>query len=61
VKYTLDGYGLDKQRVGYRGGVGFSYDLTENISFRMMGRYSYIGMAGLDNLMEMTAGLRYTF
>jgi len=60
VKYKLDG-SIDKQRVGYRGGVGFSYDFTENISMRVMGRYSYIGMASLDNLMEVTAGLRYTF
>jgi len=61
VKYTIEGYGNDKQRVGYRGGVGFSYDFTEHMSFRMMGRYSYVGMASLDNLMEVTAGLRYTF
>ena len=61
VKYTLEGNSIDKQRVGYRGGVGFSYDFTEHMSFRMMGRYSYVGMASLDNLMEMTAGLRYTF
>ena len=60
VKYKLDG-SRDKQRVGYRGGVGFSYDLTDSVSFRVMGRYSYIGMASLDNLMEVTAGLRYTF
>jgi opacity protein-like surface antigen len=51
----------DKQKVGYRGGVGFSYDFTEHVSMRVMGRYSYLGMKGLDNLMEVTAGLRYTF
>lgn len=60
VKYKYDG-SIDKQRVGYRAGVGFSYDFTENVSMRVMGRYSYIGMSSLNNLMEMTAGLRYTF
>jgi opacity protein-like surface antigen len=59
--YKLDGDKTDKQRVGYRAGVGFSYDFTENIAFRVMGRYSYIGMNNLNNLMEVTAGLRYTF
>lgn len=61
VKYRYDGGSNDKQRIGYRGGVGFSYDFTDNISMRVMGRYSYIGMASLDNVMEVTAGLRYTF
>jgi len=61
VKYKYEGDSNDKQRVGYRGGVGFSYDFTEHVSMRVMGRYSYIGMASLDNLMEVTAGLRYTF
>lgn len=61
VKYKHEIGSEDKQRVGYRGGVGFAYDFTENISMRVMGRYSYVGMHGLDNLMEVTAGLRYTF
>lgn len=61
VKYKFDGASNDKQRIGYRAGVGFSYDFTNSVSFRVMGRYSYVGMASLDNLMEVTAGLRYTF
>lgn len=61
VKYKFKPGSMDKQRVGYRAGVGFSYDFTNNVSFRVMGRYSYIGMANLNNLMEVTAGLRYTF
>lgn len=62
VKYKFNpGDSLDKQRIGYRGGVGMSYDFTDHLSMRVMGRYSYIGMANLDNLMEVTAGLRYTF
>jgi len=61
VKYKYDRASQDKQRVGYRAGVGFSYDFNSNVSFRVMGRYSYLGMKGLDNLKEVTAGLRYTF
>ena len=61
AKYKYDVGSQDKQRIGYRAGVGFSYDFNRSVSFRVMGRYSYIGMANLDNLMEVTAGLRYTF
>ena len=61
VKYKYNDGSDDKQRVGYRGGVGFSYDFTEHVSMRVMGRYSYVGMKNLDDLMEVTAGLRYTF
>lgn len=62
VKYKFKPSGSkDKQRMGYRAGLGFSYDFTENVSMRVMGRYAYIGMKNLDHLMEMTAGLSYAF
>ncbi len=61
VKYKGDGYDIDKQRFGYRAGIGMGYNLTEHVSARLMGRYTYIGMKNLNNLMEVTAGLRYTF
>ncbi|MBP3686788.1 MAG: porin family protein [Alphaproteobacteria bacterium] len=61
VKYKFNPGSMDKEHIGYRGGVGFSYDFNNNVSFRVMGRYTYIGMANLNNLMEVTAGLRYTF
>ena len=61
VKYKYLLGSEDKQKVGYRGGVGFGYNFTENMSVRVMGRYSYLGMRGLNNLMEVTAGIRYTF
>lgn len=60
-KFKPTGRSMDKQRVGYRAGAGFSYDFNNNVSFRVMGRYTYIGMPNLNNLMEVTAGLRYTF
>lgn len=67
VKYKFRGDGelgngsSDKQRIGYRAGVGFSYDFNEHFAMRVMGRYSYVGMKTLNNLMEVTAGLRYYF
>ena len=62
IKYKFDHKGsLDKQRVGYRAGIGFSYDFTENVAMRVMGRYSYIGAKNLNHIMEMTAGLSYAF
>lgn len=51
----------DKQRVGYRGGVGMQYNMTENWSARLLYRYTYLGMKELKNLNEVTAGIRYSF
>lgn len=51
----------DKQKVGYRIGLGASYDLTENWSARVMGRYNYIGSRDVKGMEEITAGVRYTF
>ncbi len=48
-------------RIGYRAGVGAQYKFNENWSARIVGRYSYIGTKQVDNLMEATAGIRYTF
>lgn len=61
IKIKNDGQGKNKERIGYRAGLGFSYDFNPNVSFRVMGRYSYVGVKTLDHLMEVTAGLRYTF
>ncbi len=62
VKYKFKPSGsVDKQRMGYRAGIGFSYDFTNNVSMRVMGRYAYVGMKNLDHIMEMTAGLSYAF
>lgn len=61
MKVKVPGGDRDKQKVGYRFGLGASYDLTENWSARIMGRYSYIGARDIKNLQEITAGVRYTF
>ncbi|MBR1648654.1 MAG: porin family protein [Alphaproteobacteria bacterium] len=51
----------DTNKVGYRFGLGAMYNMTENVSMRLMGRYDYIGTKYLDDLWEMTVGLRYSF
>jgi len=50
-----------QDRIGYRAGVGMQYDFTEHFAFRMMGRYTYLGMNRVNNLKEVTAGLRFMF
>lgn len=60
-KVKVPGGSDDKQKVGYRVGLGASYDLTENWSARVMGRYNYIGSRDIKGMEEVTAGVRYTF
>ena len=48
-------------RVGYRAGIGAQYDFNENWAARGVRRNSYIGTKAVDNLKEVTAGIRYTF
>lgn len=50
-----------QNRIGYRAGVGMQYDFTDHFAVRVMGRYTYLGMARLNNLKEVTAGIRYYF
>ena len=48
-------------RVGYRAGIGAQYDFNDNISARLMYRYTQLGMKEVKNLNEVVAGLRYSF
>lgn len=52
---------VDKNRMGYRAGVGAQYNFSENWAARVMGRYTYLGSKSLKDLKEVTAGVRYTF
>lgn len=62
AKYRADVRGkIDKDRVGYRAGIGAQYNFTENWGARVMGRYTYIGSKAMKDLKEVTAGIRYTF
>ncbi|MBR6409446.1 MAG: porin family protein [Alphaproteobacteria bacterium] len=50
-----------QNRMGYRAGIGMQYDFNEHFAMRVMGRYTYLGMNRVNNLKEVTAGLRYMF
>ena len=61
-KYNGDIRGkIDKDRIGYRVGLGAQYNFNEHWGARVMGRYSYLGTKVLKDLKEVTAGIRYTF
>ena len=48
-------------KVGYRAGIGMQYDMNNNWSARVVGRYSYIGTKRMNNLKEVTVGMLYRF
>ncbi len=59
VKSPLGNY--DKGKLGYRMGLGAEYKFNDNWSARVMARYTYLDMRAVDNLQELSAGIRYTF
>lgn len=52
---------LDDSGLGYRLGVGAQYNFTENWGARVMARYVDTDIDGMDNMVDLTAGVRYTF
>ena len=54
TKYTDDGW-------GWRLGAGAQYNFTENMAARMMVRYADVDIEGVDNIVDVTAGVRYSF
>ena len=47
---------------GYRAGVGAQYNVTDNLAARVMARYVDIeNVEGVDNMVDLTAGIRYSF
>jgi opacity protein-like surface antigen len=53
--------GKSANRIGWRIGGGAMYNITKNISARVVGRYAYIGANSLNHAAEVTAGMRYSF
>ena len=49
------------KKVGYRAGVGLQYDITDHISARVIGRYSYLGTKRINNFKEVAVGMLYRF
>lgn len=63
IKASVPGFsaGGDDQGAGYRLGVGAQYNFTENWGARLMARYVDIDIDGVDNMVDLTAGVRYSF
>lgn len=53
-KETDDGW-------GWRIGAGAQYNFTENMAARMMVRYADVDVDRVDNIVDVTAGVRYSF
>ena len=59
-KWKFEGDGDDKG-MGYRLGAGAQYNFNDNIAARAMVRYVDTDIDGLDNIVDLTLGIRYTF
>lgn len=50
-----------EDELGIRLGAGLQTSINENLSFRLMGRYSHINSDAVDNMIDLTAGFRFYF
>lgn len=50
-----------EDKIGIRFGLGLQSNINENVSFRLMGRYSHINSDAVDNMIDLNAGLRFYF
>ena len=48
-----------EDKIGIRLGAGLQTSINDNVSFRLMGRYSHINSDSVDNMIDLTAGLRF--
>ena len=46
---------------GWRLGAGAQYNFTENMAGRVMVRYADVDVEQIDNIVDLTAGVRYSF
>lgn len=51
----------DEDGLGLRFGAGAQYNFNEHLAARAMIRYSDINVEGVDKIVDLTAGVRYTF
>ena len=47
--------------IGIRLGIGLQSNISENIALRFMGKYSHLNTDYIDNMFDLTAGLRFYF
>lgn len=50
-----------KHKLGFRAGLGVQYNVTENVSARVMARYNYNNTDFVDSFVDLTAGFRFYF
>lgn len=50
-----------EKKIGYRLGMGVQYNLDEQVSFRLLGRYNYTNIDDAKHLLDLTAGIRCYF
>ena len=46
---------------GIRTGIGLQYNINDHWSFRAIGRYIHLNMESVDNMKELSLGIRYYF
>ena len=52
---------IDKDKIAFRIGGGLQYNFNDHIAARVMARYNDTNINGLDNIVDVTAGVRYYF
>ncbi len=65
VDFTAKALGMEESRSddgwGWRVGVGGQFNITDNWGVRVMARYVDPDIEGLKNMVDISAGIRYTF
>ncbi len=64
VKASVLGIDLgsdSEDKIGFRFGAGLQYSFNDHIAARLMAKYNYTNIDGLDNIVDVTAGVRYYF
>ena len=58
----INGYGSNNEDgLGIRTGIGFQININENVGLRISGRYVHLDIESVDDIMELSTGLRFSF
>lgn len=61
IDVTAKDSGFSDDGFGWRVGVGGQFNITDNWGIRVMARYADPDIEGLKNMVDISAGIRYTF
>lgn len=61
VKGYINAEKATKDKLGFRAGFGLQYSITDHIATRVMARYNDLNISGIDNIIDLTAGIRVYF